>query len=180
MKILIFTLFVCGVFSSCKTTKFIDRETVRIDSSMYEQNEGLQHALLETIQTYEAQREDWTKAGILFDTVYKDTGSLRVLNKITFYDNGKLKTAEGRILAVNTDLHEKTAELLDAHATIDELSLQLDKAEAQLSRKETSVVKQITKTRAPFWLWLLIFAAGILARHFWPKIKSFVLYYVKP
>jgi len=167
IQIVVFLSAVCFLLFACGPTKYIDRETVRVDSSMYEQNEGLQHALLETITNYENEREEWTRTGILFDTVYKDTG--RVVNRVTF-DNGKIKTIEGRIIAINTDLHEKTAELLDAHSTIDDLSVKLETAETKLAKKQDVLIKEVRKSFLPWWVWLLVLV-GFAVRHFWPRIK---------
>ena len=66
IQIVVFLSAVCFLLFACGPTKYIDRETVRVDSSMYEQNEGLQHALLETITNYENEREEWARTGVLF------------------------------------------------------------------------------------------------------------------
>lgn len=170
IQIAVFIAALCLLLLSCKTTKYVERETVRVDSSWIEQNAGLQSAITEIIESYEKEKETWIKTGILFDTVYRDTG--RIINKVTF-DNGRIKTAEGRIIAINTDLHEKTAELLDAHSTIDELSMKLEKTEAQLSKKQEVLIKEVRKSFLPWWVWLLILA-GFLIRHYWPIIRTFV------
>lgn len=105
-------------------TKYIDREVVRVDSSVIEQNEGLQKALRETIENYEKERESWEKTGIVFDTLrLNDT---IVVNRVVF-DNGKIKTVEGRIKAINTELHEKSSELINAYSLIDSLSFENEK-----------------------------------------------------
>ncbi len=164
----VFIVSICLLLFSCGTTKYVDRETIRVDSSWVEQNKGMQATLEETIINYEKQREKWEKTGILFDTVYKDTG--RIVNRVTF-DNGKIKTIEGRIIAINTGLHEKTAELLDAHSTIDDLSTKLEISETKLAKKQDVVIKEVRRSYIPWWIWLLVIV-GFLIRHLWPRIKS--------
>lgn len=169
---LLFISVCTALLFGCKTTRYIDREKIVIDSSLVQQNEGLQQTLIETIERYEKEREAWLTTGVLFDTVYKDTG--RVVNKVTF-DNGRIKTIEGRIFAVNQDLHEKTAELLDAHATIDDLSMKLERTEAELSKKVTTVTRDVEKTYLPWWLYIILFVAGWIARGLlWPKILNWI------
>jgi len=165
----VFIVSLCLLLLSCGTTKYVDRETIRVDSSWIEQNEGLQRTLQQTIENYEKEREEWTRTGVLFDTVYRDTG--RVVNRVTF-DNGKIKTIEGRIIAINTDLHEKTVELLDAHSTIDDLSMKLETAETRLAKKQDTVIKEVRKSFIPWWIWLVMIA-GFLVRHYWQKIIKF-------
>jgi hypothetical protein len=100
MKLIIAIIAACFFFTSCKVTKYIDREVVKIDSSVIEQNEGLQKTLKETIERYESERESWEKTGILFDTIRQN--DTVIVNKVIF-DNGKIKSAEGRIRSISTD-----------------------------------------------------------------------------
>jgi len=171
IQAVVFIVSICMLLWSCGTTKYVDKEVIKVDSSWIERNDSLQQVITEVTAKAESLREEWLTTGILFDTIWRDTGSTRIVNKVTF-DNGKVKTIEGRILAVNQDLHEKTAELLDAHSTIDDLSMKLESAEGKLARKQDTVVKEIKRSYIPWWIWLVMIA-GILARHYWQKIIKF-------
>lgn len=173
----LFAALAIATCSSCKTTKYIDRETVKIDSSVIQQYEGLQRTYEETVKHYEAERESWLKTGILFDTIWRN--DTVIVNKVTF-DNGRIKTIEGRIIAVNQSLHEKSAELLDAHNTIDSLSYENERKEIELSKKQTAVTKYI-KRSVPWWAYLLCVIAGMVIQ--WKltplnRIEKFIKYYL--
>lgn len=173
----LFAVLAIATCSSCKTVKLIEKEKTIVDSSVVIQNEGLQRTLQETIERYEAEKDTWLKTGVLFDTVYrKDTV---IVNRVTF-DNGRIKSIEGRILAVNTDLHERTAELYDAHSTIDSLSYENEKLQIELSKKVTTVARDV-KRSVPWWAYILCAIAGMLIE--WKvkiiqRIAKFLKYYV--
>lgn len=166
--ILLLAIIALSLFG-CSTVKYIDREKITVDSSVVVQNEGLQQTLKETIERYEAERESWLTTGVLFDTIYRsDTVTV---NKVTF-DNGRIKTIEGRIRAVNTDLHERTAELYDAHITIDDLTMKLEKEESRLSKTQT--ITKIEKRKVlPWWLFML-FPAGLFVEYRFKIIQRLV------
>lgn len=168
MKV-IFAILLLSFFS-CKTTKYIDRVKVVTDSTVIQQNEGLKKVLTETIEQYEKDKENWEKTGILFDTIrLSDTVTV---NKVVF-DNGKIKSAEGRIKAVNVELWEKSTELLDAHSTIDSLSIELERKEIQLSKKQETVIKEVTRKIYPWWLFLLACILGMILEYRF-RIISFI------
>lgn len=170
-------LFIIFLAFGCKTTKYIDREVAKIDSTVIEQNEGLQRALKETIENYEREREQWEKTGILFDTVYRDTGSLKIIPKVVF-DNGKIKSVEGRLLAVNQAFFEKSSELLSAHSTIDSMAVELERKDIALSKKQETVIKEVKRTVWPFWLFAIFFFAGLICEYRFKIIKS-ILSFIK-
>lgn len=161
----------------CKTTKYIDREVVKIDSAVVEQNEGLQRALKETIEIYEREREQWEKTGILFDTVYRDTGSLKIIPKVVF-DNGKIKSVEGRLLSVNQAFFEKSSGLLNAHSTIDSMAVELERKDIALSKKQETLIKEVKRTVWPFWLFAACFIGGLICEYRFKIIKS-ILSFIK-
>ena len=158
---------------SCRTTREIVKEKVVVDSSVVERNERLERTLKETVDRYEAERESWASTGVIFDTTYLPGDTVREPAKVVFHDNGRIKSVEGRLRSVTLSEQERTAELLDAHGTIDSLVIELDRKDAQLSKKVNTVTKEITKTALPFWVWLLLLA-GFLVRHYWQKIKSII------
>lgn len=157
---ILFSILAIATCTGCRTIKYVDRVKTITDSSVVEQNEGLQRTLAETIERYEAERESWNKTGILFDTVYRDTGSVM---RVTFFDNGKIKSAEGRIKSISLDLMDKQSELLDAHSTIDSLSIELERQEARLSKTET--VTKIEKRKIFPWYLFLLFPAGLFVEY---------------
>lgn len=170
-KLFFITLATVLAFTSCRTVKQVERVRTVLDSSVIEQNEGLQQVLKETIEQYEKILETASKTGVIFDTVYRDTGSLKVVNKVTF-DNGKIKTAEGRILAVSQDLTDKTSELYDAHSTIDSLAIELERRDAQLSKQVTTVTKEVKRTVWPCWLFIVCLAAGLVLEYRFKLIQK--------
>lgn len=170
-KLFFIALATLVAFSSCRTIKYVEKERVKIDSSVIQQNEGLQQVLKETIEQYEKILETASKTGVIFDTVYRDTGSLKVVNKVTF-DNGKIKTAEGRILAVSQDLTDKTSELYDAHSTIDSMAIELERRDAQLSKQVTTVTKEVKRTVWPWWLFIVCLVAGLILEYRFKLIQK--------
>lgn len=164
LPVLFAVLALATCAGGCRTIKYVEREKVKIDSSVIQQNEGLQQVLKETIEQYEKILETASKTGVVFDTVYRDTGSLKVVNKVTF-DNGKIKTAEGRILAVSQDLTDKTSELYDAHSTIDSMAVELERKDAQLSKQVTTVTKEVKRTVWPWWLFIVCLVAGLIVEY---------------
>jgi hypothetical protein len=59
---------------------------------------------------------------------------------------------------------------LDAHSTIDDLSVKLETAETKLAKKQDVLIKEVRKSFLPWWVWLLVLV-GFAVRHFWPRIK---------
>lgn len=164
-----FILLACGIpfLIACKTTRYIDRETIKVDSSVIEENNILKMQIRATVEGYEKRIEQIGKTGIVFDTVYRDTG--RVINKVTF-DNGKIKTVEGRILSISQDLNEKKIDLMEAYSLIDSLSLENEKKTAELSKEVKTVTKEIVKRGLPFWFWILLalgLVGGWFIRQYW-------------
>ncbi len=157
LSVIIFSLF----FLSCKTVKEVVKTKTVYDSTAIEQNEALQHTLQETIVNYEKEREQWLKTGILFDTVYRDTGSLKVIPKIIF-DNGKIKSVEGRLLAINQNLHESNSEIINSKEKIDSLNVIIKNKDLQLSKKQETESVYKKRTSTPYWLFAICFAVGII------------------
>lgn len=169
MKLTFAIILLC--FFSCKTVKYVDRVKVVTDSTVIEQNEGLQIALKETIENYEREREQWEKTGILFDTVYRDTGSLKIIPKVVF-DNGKIKSVEGRLLAVNQQFFEKSSELLSAYSVIDSMTVELERKDIALSKKQEVVTKEVKRTVWPVWLFVVCFISGLIVEYRFKFISS--------
>lgn len=165
-------ILIAFIFCSCTTTKYIDREVIKTDSSVIEQNEGLQRTLQETIQNYESRIESINKTGIVFDTLYRDTGSA-VISKVTFFDNGKIKSAEGRIKSISLDLQDKESELLDANTTIDSMGMELERKEAELSKKVTTVTKEVKRKFFPWYIFLLL-PAGLFIEYRFKLIQRLI------
>jgi hypothetical protein len=155
---LTYILFIIFLFASCKVTKYVDREKIIVDSSVVHQYNLLQKEYQQTIERYEKERETWEKTGVVFDTDC-DT----VTNTVTkiIYDNGKLKSIEGRVKTLNIDLTERTEELYDAHRTIDELSTENERLQVELNKKQTTVIKEVQRKVTPWWIWLL-FLGGLV------------------
>lgn len=146
---------------SCKTVKEVVKTEVRYDSTAIEQNEALQRTLQETIENYEKERETWEKTGIIFETGPCDSIKPETVTKI-IYDNGKLKSIQGRVKSLNVDLGERTTELYDAHRIIDSMGVELEKKEVELSKKETVKVLNKKITVWPLWLFALCSLAGMV------------------
>lgn len=155
-------VLLAALFASCRTVKQVERVKTVIDSSYIEQNETLQRALNETIENYEKQIEYINKSGVVFDTVYKDTGTSRVINRVEYYESGKLKSAEGRIKSINTDLLEKSTELKDAYRLVDSMGAEIEKKDAQLSKQVTTITKDVKRKVTPWWLFALFLVAGLI------------------
>jgi len=162
-------------FSSCKTVKYIEKEKIVIDSTYKEENTALFNLLKETKEKYQKEKEQWENTGVVFETTpCPDTAnkSPAPITKIIF-DNGKLKSIEGNVKALNQSLYEKSSELLDAYSTIDSMGVELEKKEIELSKKQTIVYKEIKKTFIPWWVWLIAGLALVVGT-FFPTVKKFI------
>lgn len=158
------------VFTSCKTTRFIEREKVVVDSSAIIENTALKRTLSEELNRFEKEKEQWENTGVVFETTPCPDSS--ATTKITF-DNGKVKSIEGRVKALNQSLYKKDNELHEAIIRADSLAIENEKKQTQLSKKQEVVVKNTTtKVNVfPWWIWFLL-AVGWIARGYWPKVKQ--------
>lgn len=150
MRLLILLLPV--FFFSCRTIKEVVKIETVYDSTAIRENEKLQKAYQEMVETYEKERESWEKTGVVFETDC-DT-SARTVTKI-IYDNGKLKSIEGRVKSLNIDLIERTEELYDAHRTIDELQSEIEMARTDVNTVERIVTRDVERKVLPWWIWLI-------------------------
>lgn len=161
---LTYILFLIFLFTSCKVTKYVDREKIVVDSSVVHQYNLLQKEYQQTIERYEKEKEMREKTGIVFETPCPGD-SLKLSpptpTVIKYYDNGKLKSIEGRVKTLNIDLAERTEELYDAHQTIDELSTENERLQAELNKKQTTVIKEVQRKVTLWWIWLL-FLGGMV------------------
>ena len=165
-------IFISIILFSCKTTKYIDKIKTVVDSTAIKQRDALSRTLKETIEDFEKEREDWSNTGISFDTT-PCPDSTKTITKIVF-DNGKIKSIEGNVKSLNQSLYEKEAEVYNAHFIIDSLTLENEKLETQLSKKEVVVHKEIKKvTFIPWWIWLIV-GGGLIVGTFFPQAKRFL------
>lgn len=157
--------------ASCRVTKYIDREKIVVDSSAVSQNETLKRTLKETIEAHEREREQWESTGVVFETE-PCPDSTRTVTKIVF-DNGKLKSIEGNVRALNQSLYQKENEVSALQSRLDSMAIELDRKQVELSKKVTTVTKEVV--RKPGWIWwLLVIGAigGWTGRGYFPRIKK--------
>lgn len=158
------------LFYSCKTTKYIDKVKTVVDSTAINQRDALVRVLKEEIDRFEKEREQWENTGVTFETT-PCPDSTKTVTKIIF-DNGKIKSIEGNVKALNQSLYEKSAELYDAHSLIDSLTLELEKSETKVAKTEVRVIKDIeTKWYLPWWIWLIVGGSVIIGG--FPYMKRF-------
>ncbi len=171
-RISIVVLIITLPIFSCKTTKFVEKEKIIVDSTAIKQRDAIARVLKEEIERYEKEKEEWNNTGIVFEST-PCPDSTKTVTKITF-DNGKIKSIEGNVKALNQSLYEKSSELLDAHTTIDSLGIENEKLQTELSKKEISVVKEVERvTFIPWWIWLI--AAGtLIVGTLFPTAKRFI------
>lgn len=166
----IYIILVILLFS-CKTTKYIDRVKTVVDSTAIKQRDAIARVLKEEVDRFEKEREEWNNTGISFDTTPCDS-STKAVTKIVF-DNGKLKSVEGNVKSLNQSLFEKSAELYDAHATIDSLTAELEKEETTVAKTITITKKEIErKWYLPWWIWLIVGVSIIIGG--FPYVKRFL------
>lgn len=153
--IVIILLLVALLSSSCKTTKFIEKEKIVVDSTAITQRDVFQKTLKETIESWKKEKQSWETTGIVFeDTPCPD--SVRTEPAKIIFDNGKLKSVEGRVKILNQSLYEKNYELDNAYRVIDSMAVEMEKKDIALSKKETSVeVKKESVPYIPWWIWLI-------------------------
>lgn len=167
---------------SCKTVKEVTKEVVKYDSTAIKENAALHRFLAEEIERFEKERETWDKTGISFypfdaginggrDTIATDFKP--EVPKIEFFDNGKIKSIEGRVKSLNQSLYEKSSELLDAHKTIGSLQYDLEKEQTNV-KKEVTTVHKHTKTKItgwPMWLFAICLVGGLFIEWKYKLIK---------
>jgi len=167
---LIISLLLLGCLLSCKTTKEVIKIETRYDSTAIKENAALKRVLKEELERFEREKENWDSTGIVFYETLPcpDSSSKPQPTKIIF-DNGRLRSIEGNVRSLNQTLYEKSAELIYAHSVIDSLSLELEKSQTDVSKKETiKYVDKVTKIKTPWWLYVLIAAVSLLIEH---KVK---------
>ena len=166
-NIALFTAFVfyllTGCFQSCKTVKEVTKEVVKYDSTSIKENKALKRVLAEEIERFEKEKEQWERTGVIFETT-PCPDSAKTMPTTILFDNGKLKSIQGNVRSLTSDLYEKSAELYEAHRMIDSLQYALE-LEQKNVKKETIVVEKKVKTKVksfPFWLLVICIIGGIL------------------
>lgn len=174
---------------SCKTSKQVTKIETKYDSTAIKENVALRRFLSEEIERFEKEREAWENTGVTFfpegfpagtDTTGKINWTTKISDppytvpaKITF-ENGKIKSIEGRVKSLNQNLHEKSSELLDAHKTIDILQYELEKKQVNI-KKEITTIHKNTKTKItvwPIWLFVICLVGGLLIEYEYKIIKQ--------
>jgi len=151
-KYLLFIL----LLSACKTTKYVDRVETKVDSSVVYQRDQLQKTLRETITQYEKEKQQWETTGVVFETLpCPDSIHTKMITKIVF-DNGKIKSIEGNVKALNQSLMEKHIEVYKANTIIDSLTVVLDNTKAELAKKQQVLVKSVVRKSIPGWIFLAL------------------------
>lgn len=177
VKFIIFNFVVScllvGCLQSCKTTKYIDRVKTVTDSTSIKQRDALARVLKETIEDFEKEREQWENLGVTFDNT-PCPDSQNVVTKIIF-DNGKIKSIEGKVKALNQSLYEKQSELYDAHSTIDSLSSVKEQSYITVTKTITITKKEIErKWFIPWWVWVIVGVGTLFGAH--PYVKRLLKY----
>jgi len=159
----------------CRTTKEVVKMETIYDSAAIMQNEALHKTLQETIEHYERQIEQWESTGVVFnDTPCPDSPtSVKPSTKIIF-DNGKLKSIEGNVRALNQSLYEKNTELIEALYSRDSLVVELEKARANVSKTESVHTKEVKKKAPPWWLFLLCILIGSIGEYRLKYLQRFL------
>lgn len=166
-NIAFFTLFImyllAGCFSSCKTVKEVTKEVTKYDSTAIKEAKALKRVLSEELERFEKEKEQWESTGVIFETTPCPDSTKTMPTKIIF-DNGKLKSIQGNVRSLTSDLYEKSAEAWEQKRRADSLGVELAK-EKQNVKKETKVIEKKVETKVksfPFFLLLICFLSGIL------------------
>ena len=161
---LIVTVLLIGCLMSCKTTRMIDKEVIKYDSTAIKENVALKRVLSEEIERFEREKQTWDSTGVIFyESLPCPDSSKTEPTIITFNDNGKVKSIESsRIRSLNQVLHEKSSELLDAYSTIDSISFELDKEKTTVKKEVKTVTKKIKTRIMPTWLFIVCFLVGLV------------------
>lgn len=171
MKYILAIILTASLFS-CKTTKFVEKEKIVVDSTAIKERDAVKRVLKEAIEQFEKEKEQWESTGIIFETTPCPDSTKTQPTKIVF-DNGKLKSIEGNVRSLTSDLYEKSVELYDAHSVIDSLSEETERLQTALSKTETKVVKEIKRVAfIPWWIWVIAGLAVVFGSH--PYAKKFL------
>lgn len=156
---------------SCKTTRLIEKETIKYDSTAIRENAALHRFLSEEIERFEKEREAWENTGVVFNTDCPDSLPAKIV-----FDNGKIKSIEGRVKSLNQNLHEKSSELYDAHRINDSLRYELKKEQTNV-KKEVKTIHKHTKTKVtgwPVWLFVICLVGGLLIEYKYKIVKRII------
>lgn len=154
-------------FSSCTTTKYIDRYHSVKDSTAERQNELLQQTLHETIENYEKQLKDSSGVRIEYFT---DTVTLPA--RITIDRTGAIQ-AEGRLKSVQVSATRLQAENGQLMKRVDSLAVELEKEKATVKREVKTVTKNI-KRSFPWW-WIVVgVVIGWVGRRWLPMVWIYI------
>lgn len=178
-NIALFTFFImyllAGCFSSCKTVKEVTKEVTKYDSTAIREAAALKRVLSEELERFEKEKEQWESTGVIFETTPCPDSTKTMPTKIIF-DNGKLKSIQGNVRSLTSDLYEKSAEAWEQKRRADSLGVELAK-EKQNVKKETKVIEKKVETKVksfPFWLLLICVIGGILLEFKFKVVKRLV------
>ena len=162
----------------CNTAKEITRTVTLVDSSAVKTRDSLAVAINNITQTYENYIEQIWSSGVMFDTVslpappmdcdstgleHWKTMILSLQNKIKINKDGSIE-AQGRIRAVNSELHRVENELSELHSENYILHQVKDSLKVELSKRASVVYRDIRrKFFTSWWVYVLFFGGGIFA-----------------
>ena len=162
-------------FVSCKTTKEITKIETKYDSTAIRESVALRRVLKEELERFEIEKEQWESTGIVFDT-QPCPDSLLTSNPVTkiSFENGKLKSIEGNVRSLNQSLYEKSAEVLEAHTTIDSMAIELEKDQINVFKEESIKIKEIERKIYIWWPLIICFIIASIAEYRIGYIKKFL------
>lgn len=159
LHFLIFQLILCvlliGCLVGCKTVKEVTKEVTKYDSTAIKENKALKRTLSEEIERFEKEKEKWEQTGVIFETTPCPDSAKTVPTTILF-DNGKLKSIQGNVRSLTSDLYEKSAELYDANRMIDSLQYALELEQKNVKHETITIEKEVKTKVSSFPFWLLI------------------------
>lgn len=164
MKILL-PLLTIVLFSSCRSTRIIERVQVKYDSTAIRNEQALQKELQATTERYEQMLTDSSGTEVVF---LKDT--VVMPGRVEYYPDGRLKSVEGQLQSVRQTLKKSETQLYEYADTIASLREQLKQAVTNVRIEERVINKEVK--RMPWWPILLALIVGWMARQYWPRIRS--------
>lgn len=163
-------LFIIILASGCKTQRNAVTASVTTDSSAYRMLDSIATENMKWERAYETLLATKSAETIIFDTLWgiKDT----IINRVVFTDDGRIKSAEGRIRSVTTsrDMLASENTMLKDSLSWYSRKLQSDSTKVSEVIKYKEVVKIVRFI--PWWVWLIsaagfvLWAYGLLPKRF--------------
>lgn len=181
------------LFQSCRTIKHVEIVKTVTDSIAVHERDSLVRVYKLDSAAWANERKIRTETGIVFETENINTSTAGVRNtviggdagyepttgtgmrflgnKLEFYPNGTLKSAQGKIKSLNINLEDWQKEAYNWKKSLDSISHLKDSLSVVKSSKSEILFKDKKVTVTPWWFWILLIPAVLIGWYIRHKFK---------